>query len=124
MCCCHFGSGPFEPLRYPVVLRSDFIVPRLSAATNEVRNSEAERRPRNGAHGANRKPTCSTADARWLAQRIRLADDHRARRPHEVLQDLVRMGLTTAQRRSFGRRSTKIMHLRLTAAGRKAIAEY
>jgi hypothetical protein len=44
--------------------------------------------------------------------------------PIEVLQDLVRMGLTTAQRRSFGRRSTKIMHLRLTAAGRKAIAEY
>ncbi len=44
--------------------------------------------------------------------------------PIEVLQDLVRMSLTTAQRRSFGRRSTKIMHLRITAAGRKAIAEY
>jgi hypothetical protein len=41
----------------------------------------------------------------------------------DVLQDLVGMGLATAQRRSFGRRSTKIMHLRITAAGRKSIAD-
>jgi hypothetical protein len=42
----------------------------------------------------------------------------------EVLQDLVRMGLATAHNISFGRRGIKITHLRLSAAGRKVIAEW
>jgi hypothetical protein len=41
----------------------------------------------------------------------------------EVLEDLVRMGLANAQRKSFGLRGAKIMHLRITAAGRKLIAD-
>jgi hypothetical protein len=41
----------------------------------------------------------------------------------EVLEDLVRAGLATAYRDVVGARRTKIVRLRITAAGRKAIAE-
>jgi hypothetical protein len=41
----------------------------------------------------------------------------------EVLQDLIRMGLATTERKAFGRRGIKIAHLRITKAGRRAIAE-
>jgi hypothetical protein len=43
--------------------------------------------------------------------------------PFEMLEDLVRAGLATAHRDVHGGRKTKIVHLRITAAGRKAIAE-
>jgi hypothetical protein len=42
---------------------------------------------------------------------------------YETLQDLVRGGLARAQRDRVGMEKTKVAHLRITAAGRKAIAE-
>jgi putative tryptophan/tyrosine transport system substrate-binding protein len=45
--CCCFGSGPFEPWRYPVAPRSDFIESRLSAATTRcaiAKRSDAHQR--------------------------------------------------------------------------------
>jgi hypothetical protein len=41
----------------------------------------------------------------------------------EMLQDLVRAGLAVIQRDAVGPAKTKIAHLRITAAGRNAIAE-
>jgi hypothetical protein len=41
----------------------------------------------------------------------------------EMLEDLVRAGLATAHRDAVGARKTKIVRLRITAAGRKAIAD-
>jgi hypothetical protein len=41
----------------------------------------------------------------------------------EMLEDLVRAGLATAHRDAVGARKTKIVRLRITAAGRKGIAE-
>jgi hypothetical protein len=41
----------------------------------------------------------------------------------EMLQDLARTGLLTASRGRVGAEKTKLMHLRITAAGRKAIAD-
>ena len=41
----------------------------------------------------------------------------------EMLEDLVRAGLATAHRVAVGAGKTKSVHLRITAAGRKAIAE-
>jgi hypothetical protein len=41
----------------------------------------------------------------------------------ETLKDLVRAGLATAHRDAVGTGKTKIEHLRITAAGRKSIAE-
>jgi hypothetical protein len=41
----------------------------------------------------------------------------------EMLEGLVRAGLATAHRDAVGARKTKIVRLRITAAGRKAIAE-
>jgi hypothetical protein len=41
----------------------------------------------------------------------------------EMLQDLVRAGWAAAQRDAVGLSKTKVPHLRITAAGRKAIAE-
>jgi hypothetical protein len=41
----------------------------------------------------------------------------------EMLQDLVRVGLATVHRDAVGSGKTKVAHLRITAAGRKAIAE-
>jgi hypothetical protein len=41
----------------------------------------------------------------------------------EMLQDLVGAGLAIAQRDAVGLSKTKVPHLRITAAGRKAIAE-
>jgi hypothetical protein len=43
---------------------------------------------------------------------------------YEMLQDLVRAGLATVQRDLVGMEKTKLAHLRITAAGRKAIAEH
>jgi hypothetical protein len=42
---------------------------------------------------------------------------------YEMLQDLVRAGLASVQRDLVGTEKTKLAHLRITAAGRKAIAE-
>jgi hypothetical protein len=41
----------------------------------------------------------------------------------EMLQGLVRAGLATARQHSFGRGKTRVLNVRITAAGRKAIAE-
>jgi hypothetical protein len=41
----------------------------------------------------------------------------------EMLQDLVRAGLATAQRDAVGVAKTKVAHLRITEAGRNAIGE-
>jgi hypothetical protein len=41
----------------------------------------------------------------------------------EMLQDLVRKGLLTTNRDAVGAGKTKVAHLRITATGRKAIAE-
>jgi DNA-binding PadR family transcriptional regulator len=41
----------------------------------------------------------------------------------EVLRDLVRMGLATAQRKTFGRRNTKVAYVRITETGRQTIAD-
>jgi hypothetical protein len=41
----------------------------------------------------------------------------------EMLQDLVRKELLTSNRDAVGTRKTKLMHLRITAAGRKAIVK-
>jgi hypothetical protein len=41
----------------------------------------------------------------------------------EMLQDLVRAGLAVAHRDAVGPSKTKVVHLRITEAGRKAIAE-
>jgi hypothetical protein len=41
----------------------------------------------------------------------------------EALEDLVRAGLATAHRVAVGAGKTKSVHLRITAAGGKAIAE-
>ena len=40
-----------------------------------------------------------------------------------MLQDLVREGFATAPRDAVGTRKSKLAHLRITEAGRKAIAE-
>jgi hypothetical protein len=40
----------------------------------------------------------------------------------EMLQDLVRAGWAVAQRDAVGLSKTKVVHLRITDAGRKAIA--
>jgi hypothetical protein len=40
----------------------------------------------------------------------------------EILQDLVRAGMAVAQRDAVGLSKTKVPHLRITDAGRKAIA--
>jgi hypothetical protein len=40
----------------------------------------------------------------------------------EMLQDLVRAGLATAHRDAVGASKTKVAHLRITPAGRNAIA--
>jgi hypothetical protein len=40
----------------------------------------------------------------------------------DMLQDLVRAGMAVAQRDAVGLSKTKIPHLRITDAGRKAIA--
>jgi hypothetical protein len=40
----------------------------------------------------------------------------------EMLQGLARTGLLTANRDTVGAEKTKLMHLRITAAGRTAIA--
>jgi hypothetical protein len=42
---------------------------------------------------------------------------------YEMLQDLVRTGLASVQRDLVGMEKTKLAHLRITAAGRKAIAD-
>jgi hypothetical protein len=42
---------------------------------------------------------------------------------YEMLQDLVRAGLASVQRDLVGMGKTKLGHVRITAAGRKAIAE-
>jgi hypothetical protein len=41
----------------------------------------------------------------------------------EMLQELVRAGFATAYRDVVGTAKTKLAHLRITAAGRKAIAD-
>jgi hypothetical protein len=41
----------------------------------------------------------------------------------EMLQELVRAGLATVRREAVGTAKARIAHLRITAAGRKAIAE-
>jgi hypothetical protein len=41
----------------------------------------------------------------------------------EMLQGLVSAGLATANRDAIGAARTKVAHLQITAAGRKAIAE-
>jgi hypothetical protein len=41
----------------------------------------------------------------------------------EMLQDLVRAGWAVAQRDAVGLSNTKVVHLRITEAGRKAIAD-
>jgi hypothetical protein len=41
----------------------------------------------------------------------------------EMLQGLVRAGMAVAQRDAVGLSKTKVPHLRITVAGRKAIAE-
>jgi hypothetical protein len=41
---------------------------------------------------------------------------------YEMLQDLVSAGLASAQRSRVGLEKTRLAHLRITAAGRKAIA--
>jgi hypothetical protein len=41
----------------------------------------------------------------------------------EMLQDLVRLGLAAAHRDAVGLSKTKVVHLRITEAGRQAIAE-
>jgi hypothetical protein len=72
--CCCFGSDPFEPWRYPVVslfgifFGDVFHQAAALGSHHEVSNSEAERRTRASAHGADRKPTRGTMDARRLAQ--------------------------------------------------------
>jgi hypothetical protein len=42
---------------------------------------------------------------------------------YEMLQDLMRAGWASVQRDAVGAGKTKVPHLRITAAGRKAIAE-
>jgi hypothetical protein len=42
---------------------------------------------------------------------------------YEMLQGLVRTGLASVQRDAVGTEKTKLAHLRITAAGRKVIAE-
>jgi hypothetical protein len=42
---------------------------------------------------------------------------------YEMLQDLVRAGWASAQRDAVGAGKTKVAHLRISNAGRKAIAE-
>jgi hypothetical protein len=42
---------------------------------------------------------------------------------YEMLQDLVRTGLATVQRDAVGMGKTKVAYLRISVAGRKAIAE-
>jgi hypothetical protein len=41
----------------------------------------------------------------------------------EMLQELVRAGFATTQRDAVGLSKTKVPHLRITVAGRKAIAD-
>jgi hypothetical protein len=41
----------------------------------------------------------------------------------EMLQDLVRLGLAAAYRDAVGWSKTKVVHLRITEAGRQAIAD-
>jgi hypothetical protein len=41
----------------------------------------------------------------------------------EMLQDLVRLGFAAAHRDAVGLSKTKVVHLRITEAGRQAIAE-